>query len=124
MKFDQHDIDAFAARLADARAAKGLPRRALVDAVEGISEPQQIYNYEKGRRAPDRVAVVVGLEHALDLPNGTLCRLLGFAPLAGELEPPAVEDAISADTALTREAKLQLLSAYRRVAQVPPRLRH
>ncbi|MEX2324553.1 MAG: helix-turn-helix domain-containing protein [Nitriliruptoraceae bacterium] len=124
MKFDQRNIDAFAARLADARAAAGLPRRAIVEAVDGISEPQQIYNYENGRRAPDRIDVVLGLERAVGLERGTLCRLLGFAPLDSAGEPPTVEDAIAADDGLSREAKVQLLSAYRRVAQVPPRSRH
>jgi hypothetical protein len=113
MKFDPSQVEAFAARLADARAATGLPRRAIVERVEGLSEPQQLYNYERARRAPDRVEVVLGLEEAVDLPRGTLCRLLGFAPPDGEVPVPNVQDALAADTALSLEARAQLLSAYR-----------
>ncbi len=113
MKFDHAQVEAFAARLADARAATGLPRRAIVEQVEGLSEPQQLYNYERARRAPERIEVVVGLERAVGLPAGTLCRLLGFSPPNGDVPVPTVPDALAADTSLSLEAKAQLLSAYR-----------
>ncbi len=116
MKFSPSQIEAFAARLADARAAKGWTRQQLVDLVDGVSEPQQIYNYERAQRTPERVEIVVGLETALSLPQGTLCRLLGFDALdaAGVC---TVEDAIAADASLSLDAKRQLLSAYRRLTQ-------
>ncbi len=117
MKFERNEIEAFAARLAGARAALGIPRRVIVEEVEGISEPQQLYNYEKARRAPDRIEVVLGLEEALALERGVLCRLLGFAPLDGARSIPSVEDAIATDDVLTLEAKTQLVSAYRRLTR-------
>ncbi len=117
MKFTRGEIEAFAARLADARAEAGLPRRAVAEQVEGLSEPQQLYNYEKGFRAPDRIGVVLGLERAVGLESGTLCRLLGFAPPDGRLPAPGVEDAIAADPHLSLDAKAQMLSAYRRLAR-------
>lgn len=115
MKFHRSEIEAFAARLAAARADIGLPRREVVDAVDGISEPQQLYNYEKARRAPDRIEVITGLEDALELERGVLCRLLGFAPLDGALPIPSVEDALAADEGLSPDAKAQLAGAYRRL---------
>lgn len=123
MKFAPHEIEAFAARLADARRAAGMTRREVADIVDGISEPQQLYNYEKARRAPERVSVVVGLEAALSLDAGSLCRLLGFEPprptQGGDTDtsdrPWGVADAIAHDAQLSREAKEQLLSAYRRL---------
>ncbi|MEX0953374.1 MAG: hypothetical protein WDZ26_06050 [Nitriliruptoraceae bacterium] len=115
MRFRAEEIEAFAVRLAGARAEAGLPRRELVERVEGISEPQQVYNYEKARRAPERIEVILGLESALGLERGTLCRLLGFAPLDGRAPIPTVEDAIAVDPLLTREAREQLLGAYRRL---------
>jgi len=126
MRFSAEQVSAFATRLADARRAAGLTRREVVDAVRGISDPQQLYNYEKARRAPDRIEVVTGLESALQLPVGTLCRMLGFEPFEtasrksssarGDLGP-TVEDAIARDAKLSRAAKDQLLSEYRRLAQ-------
>lgn len=115
MRFRPDEIEAFAVRLSAARAEAGLPRRALVERVEGISEPQQVYNYEKARRAPERIEVVLGLEEALDLERGTLCRLLGFAPPDGQVPVPTVQDAIAVDPTLSREAREQLLGAYRRL---------
>ncbi|MEX0592385.1 MAG: helix-turn-helix domain-containing protein [Nitriliruptoraceae bacterium] len=126
MRFSPEQISAFAARLADARQAAGLTRRDVVEAVHGISDPQQLYNYEKARRAPDRIEVVTGLEDALHLPIGTLCRMLGFEPFqtssrksgSGRGDHGAsVEDAIASDQRLSRTAKDQLLSVYRRLAQ-------
>ena len=126
MRFAPEQISAFAARLANARRAAGLTRREVVDAVDGISDPQQLYNYEKARRAPDRIEVVTGLERVLHLPVGTLCRMLGFEPLqrasqksASDARDPGsiVEDGIARDARLSRAAKDQLLSIYRRLVQ-------
>ncbi|MEX2487648.1 MAG: helix-turn-helix transcriptional regulator [Nitriliruptoraceae bacterium] len=117
MRFEPAQIEAFAARLADARAAKGWTRQQVVDAVDGVSEPQQIYNYEQGRRAPERADVVMALERALDLPAGALCRHLGFGPVDEQLAPAEVADAIAADPRLSLDAKRQLLSAYRRLTR-------
>jgi len=126
MRFSSEQVSAFATRLADARREAGLTRREVVDAVRGISDPQQLYNYEKARRAPDRIEVLTGLENALQLPVGTLCRMLGFEPLhtasrqrshASEDLKPTVEDAIARDARLSQAAKDQLLSLYRRLAQ-------
>jgi hypothetical protein len=52
-----------------------------------VRDPQQLYNYERGRRAPESLEV--------------------------DLAPPTTADAIAADAALSRAAKAQLLSAYR-----------
>lgn len=117
MKFAPLHVEAFAARLADARAAKGWTRQQLVDVVDGVSEPQQIYNYERAQRTPERVDIVVGLEVALELPRGTLCRLLGFDAPEADHSQVGVADAIAADAALSLDAKRQLLSAYRRLTQ-------
>lgn len=115
MRFRRNEVEAFAVRLAAARAAAGLPRRELVDRVDGVSEPQQVYNYEKARRVPERIEVILGLEEALALDPGTLCRLLGFVPLGVDPPMPTVEDAIATDSRLTTEAREQLLGAYRRL---------
>lgn len=117
MKFTPDEVEAFAARLASARAALGIPRSAVVSKVDGLAEPQQLYNYETARRAPDRIEVVTGLEQALELPSGTLCRLLGLAPIGVELPVPTVEDAIASDRSLSLQARAQLVSAYRRLAR-------
>lgn len=117
MRFERSQIEAFAARLAAARAAKGWTRQQLVDVVEGISEPQQVYNYERAHRAPERADVVMALERALDLPTGALCRLLGFGPVDAASAPARVEDAIAADPQLSLDAKHQLLSAYRHLTK-------
>ena len=120
MRFEPSQLSGFAARLSDARAALGLSRREVCERCPDVRDPQQLYNYERGRRGPESLEVVAQLEAALQLRRGTLHRLLGLAPLGARLAPPTTADAIAADTMLSRAAKEQLLSAYRRLS-VPPR---
>lgn len=113
MRFTPAQLSGFAARLSDARAALDLARREVCERCPDVRDPQQLYNYERGRRAPESLEVVLQLEAAVELAPGTLCRLLGLAPLDADLAPPTTADAIAADAALSRAAKAQLLSAYR-----------
>jgi transcriptional regulator with XRE-family HTH domain len=117
MRFTKNEVSGFAALLTDARSAAGLTRDQVAERVDGLSSAQQLYNYEHGRRVPDRVEVIVALEEALQLRPGTLCRALGFAPLDVEAAPATVADAIAADAGLDQHSKEQLLSAYRAVAE-------
>jgi transcriptional regulator with XRE-family HTH domain len=116
VRFDAAQLSGFAARLSDARAALGLSRREVCERCPGVGDPQRLYNYERARRAPESLEVVRQLESAVGLAPGTLHRLLGLAPLSLDLAPPTTADAIAADPALSRVAKEQLLSAYRRLA--------
>ena len=115
MRFEPAQLTGFAARLSEARAAAGLSRREVCERCPGVRDPQQLYNYERARRAPESLTVVAELEAAVALPPGTLHRLLGLAPLDADLVPPVTADAIAADPVLSRAAKEQLLSAYRRL---------
>jgi transcriptional regulator with XRE-family HTH domain len=87
VRFTPAQLSGFAARLSDARAAMDLRRREVCERCPDVRDPQQLYNYERGRRAPES--------------------------LDADLAPPTTADAIAADAALSRAAKAQLLSAYR-----------
>lgn len=115
MKFTREQLQAFGVRMADARSAMKLTREQVGELLTSNASPQQLYNYERGKRAPERAEIVFELEQVLELPSGSLSRCLGFAPLDGAAMP-TTEDALASDLRLTTEARAQLLAALRRAA--------
>lgn len=61
-------------------------------------------------------ARIFAIEQALDLPGGSLSRMLGYIP-ADAVAVATVEDAIAADPALNRAARKLLIGAYRSQAR-------
>lgn len=115
MKFTSEQLTAFGIRLADARSATGWTRERLIEHVDTIGSAQQLYNYEKGMRAPETVDIVYDLEDALNLPPSSLAICLGFARPHIPVRLGTL-DAIAQDPRLSVDAREALMAAYRTAA--------
>jgi transcriptional regulator with XRE-family HTH domain len=109
--------------LKSAREERSLSQRDLATAM-GVS-PAAVAQWETGQAAP-RVDTAVVLENALDVPTGTLLRLLGYLhPDTQASTVGSVIEAVQNDPNLTDEDRELLATIYtqlvkRRQGKQPP----
>jgi transcriptional regulator with XRE-family HTH domain len=105
------ELEAFSDALKRAREDSGLSLRALADAVE--ASHTVVAQWERGEHAP-RPPRVTMLEHVLQLPPGSLSRLLGYWPAEFADAPPvSVIEAARADPRLGERDRRILTAVYR-----------
>jgi transcriptional regulator with XRE-family HTH domain len=113
----------FRKALRGAREERSMSQRDLAAAM-GVS-PAAVAQWETGQAAP-RVDTAVALEEALDVPTGTLLRLLGYLhPDAQASTVGSVLEALQNDPNLTDEDRELLATVYsqlvkRRQGKQPP----
>jgi transcriptional regulator with XRE-family HTH domain len=105
------ELEAFSDALKRAREDSGLSLRALADAVE--ASHTVVAQWERGEHAP-RPPRIRMLEHVLQLPPGSLSRLLGYWPAESADAPPvSVIEAVRADPRLGERDRRILTAVYR-----------
>ena len=105
------ELEAFSDALKRAREDSGLSLRALADAVE--ASHTVVAQWERGEHAP-RPPRVRMLEHVLQLPPGSLSRLLGYWPAESADAPPvSVVEAVRADPRLGERDRRIVTAVYR-----------
>jgi transcriptional regulator with XRE-family HTH domain len=109
------ELEAFSDALKRAREDSGLSLRALADAVE--ASHTVVAQWERGEHAP-RPPRVRMLEHVLQLPPGSLSRLLGYWPAeTAEAPPVGVIEAARADPRLGERDRRILTAVYRELVR-------
>lgn len=98
----------FGQALRDVMAAQGVSPTELAERL-GVS-PSGVTNWTRGRKEPQDFWVVFDLERALQLPSGTLSRILGFCPCEGDV--PSLEGAILNADYLPEKARRALLATH------------
>ena len=105
------ELEAFSDALKRAREDSSLSLRSLADAVE--ASHTVVAQWERGEHAP-RPPRVRMLEHVLQLPPGSLSRLLGYWPAESADAPPvSVIEAARADPRLGERDRRILTAVYR-----------
>jgi transcriptional regulator with XRE-family HTH domain len=109
------ELEAFSDALKRAREDSGMSLRALADAVE--ASHTVVAQWERGEHAP-RPPRVRMLEHVLQLPPGSLSRLLGYWPAeAADAHPVGVIEAARADPRLGERDRRVLTAVYRELVR-------
>jgi transcriptional regulator with XRE-family HTH domain len=104
------ELEAFSEALKRAREDSGMSLRALADAVE--ASHTVVAQWERGEHAP-RPPRVRMLEHVLQLPPGSLSRLLGYWPAeAADAYRVCVIEAARADPRLGERDRRFLTAVY------------
>ena len=108
------ELEAFSDALKQAREDSGMSLRALAEAVASHTVVAQ---WERGEHAP-RPPRVRMLEHVLQLPPGSLSRLLGYWPAETTDAPPVgVIEAARADPRLGERDRRILTAVYRELVR-------
>jgi transcriptional regulator with XRE-family HTH domain len=107
---------AFRQSLRRERERRNLSQRAL-SRLTGVSH-SAVSQWESGRALPEPTKVVL-LEHALELEPGSLSRLLGYMPIAREVDQAALEvmKALEADPRLGDREREFLAAMYRELVR-------
>src|SRR5512133_134571 len=109
------ELEAFSDTLKQAREDSGMSLRALADAVE--ASHTVVAQWERGEHAP-RPPRVRMLEHVLQLPPGSLSRLLGYWPAeSADAQPVGVIEAARADPRLGERDRRVLTAVYRELSR-------
>jgi transcriptional regulator with XRE-family HTH domain len=109
------ELEAFSDALKRAREDSGMSLRALAEAVE--ASHTVVAQWERGEHAP-RPPRVRMLEHVLQLPPGSLSRLLGYWPAETTDAPPVgVIEAARADPQLGERDRRILTAVYRELVR-------
>jgi transcriptional regulator with XRE-family HTH domain len=109
------ELEAFSEALKRAREDSGMSLRALADAVE--ASHTVVAQWERGEHAP-RPPRVRMLEHVLQLPPGSLSRLLGYWPAeTPHAQPVGVIEAVRADPRLEERDRRILTAVYRELVR-------
>ena len=110
------ELQAFSEALRRAREASGMSLRTLADEVN--ASHTVVASWERGEHAP-RPARVHMLEHVLDLPAGSLSRLLGYLAAVEDDGRPGVSvlEAAQADPRLDERDRRILGSVYRELVR-------
>src|SRR5882724_9688102 len=106
------ELRAFGRALKQAREESGLSLRALAEAV--AASHTVVADWERGKHAP-RPPRLRMLEHVLQLPPGSLSRLLGYLPADESLEASSVTvlEAAKSDPRLSERDRRILAAVYR-----------
>ena len=109
------ELEAFSEALKRAREDSGMSLRALADAVE--ASHTVVAQWERGEHAP-RPPRVRMLEHVLQLPPGSLSRLLGYWPAeSADGHSVGVIEAARADPRLGERDRRILTAVYRELVR-------
>jgi transcriptional regulator with XRE-family HTH domain len=108
------ELEAFSDALKQAREDAGMSLRALAEAVE--ASHTVVAQWERGEHAP-RPPRVRMLEHVLQLPPGSLSRLLGYWPAESDAQPVGVIEAARADPRLGARDRRILTAVYRELVR-------
>jgi transcriptional regulator with XRE-family HTH domain len=108
------ELEAFREALKQAREDSGMSLRALAEAVE--ASHTVVAQWERGEHAP-RPPRVRMLEHVLQLPPGSLSRLLGYWPTEATDAPVGVIEAARADPRLGERDRRILTAVYRELVR-------
>ena len=107
---------AFRRGLRRARERRNVSQRAL-SRLAGVSH-SAVSQWESGRALPEPVKVVL-LERALELEPGSLSRLLGYMPIAHQVDQAAMDvmRALEADPRLGERERELLATMYRQLVR-------
>lgn len=96
------------------RQELGLSQQAVANGLadHGVAVDKSMVSRWEAGEPISHPAQVFALEAVLELEGGTLSRLVGFLPVTA-VDAITIEDAISADTELSREAKRTLRAVLR-----------
>jgi transcriptional regulator with XRE-family HTH domain len=109
------ELEAFSEALKRAREESGMSLRALAEAVE--ASHTVVAQWERGEHAP-RPPRVRMLEHVLQLPPGSLSRLLGYWPAEStDGHSVGVIEAARADPRLGERDRRILTAVYRELVR-------
>ena len=114
----QEQLQAFSRALRQARETAGMSIRELATAVS--TSHTVVWQWENAEHAP-RPPRVRMIEHVLNLPPGSLARLLGHlsADETGARVPMTVLEAADADPKLGERAREILAAVYRELVRKP-----